>query len=543
MSPPHFANGAGHRRVGLYGIVFLVSVVMLCLPLLLTPYAPLKDYPNHLARVYILAHYGDVPLYQQNYVLSQRLVPNLAMDLIVGTLLRFVDLPTASRVFLCLTVVLFAGGCDRLGKAIHGHRTWLAIPCSFFVYNSMLLYGWVNYVFGLGYFCWALAYWLPRRRRWTTQQLAIATLLTFGAYVVHLTAYVFLGAVLVTICAWDVWKGHVPVRSTVFSLLPLVPPAVFHLTQTIGQRGVGIVIWNTLSGKVIAVLPLFLSYSRVFDLVFFVGLGVICMVALRWSERLELVQPSFLAGLVLLGLLLVAPKVVLASGADARFFPPAAILLLLSTKVTISRRVAAGLLLACLALFAVRVGAISMTWTRMDRRIAEQVAMFSVLPEGARVYPVFPSSQLVSLSKEDLGLMHVISLATITRHAHVFSQFATGGQAIVLFRKKPLYEDLGDMPDGWLPDLAQAEYVWSYTLPKALEEALTQRCARVVTRGGFTIWKVTASTDHTMGEAPSRAPHRERQAGGMVGWVGTGGGLQTEHTSSFGVGSTNGLGR
>jgi hypothetical protein len=87
-------------------------------------------------------------------------------------------------------------------------------------------------------------------------------------------------------------------------------------------------------------------------------------------------------------------------------------------------------------------------------------------------------------------MLHVISLATITRHAHVFSQFATRGQEIVLFREKPLYEDLGDMPDGWAPDLAQAEYVWSYTLPAALETAVAQRATRVATRGGFTLWKV-----------------------------------------------------
>jgi hypothetical protein len=490
MNTTHFPKDGEEPEDGLYRVVFLASVVVLCLPLLLTTYAPLKDYPNHLARAFILAHYADVSLYQQNYIVSRRIVPNLGMDIIVGPLLRFVDLTTASRLFLCFIVVIFAGGCDRLGKAIHGQRTWLAVPCSFFVYNSMLLYGWVNYVFGLGYFCWTLAYWLPRRHRWTARQLTLATILTFGAYVVHLTAYAFLGAVFVAICGWDVWKRQANMRGAVVSLLPLAPAAVLQLTQTIGQHSVGAVIWNTVLGKVIAVLPLFLSYSRGFDLLFLVVLGVIGLVALRWSTKLEIVQPTFLAGLILLGLLLVAPKVVLASGADARFFPPAAILLLLSTKVTISRRTGAVLLLVCLALFSVRVGVIWTAWTRMDRRIAEQVAMFSLLPEGARVYPVFPSPQMVPLTKKDIGLMHVISLATVTRHAHVFSQFATGGQEIVLFRSKPRYEDLADMPDGWVPDLAQAEYVWSYTLPRPLEEALAQSCERVVARGGFTIWKV-----------------------------------------------------
>ena len=490
MNTTHFPKDAGEAEEGLYQVVFLASVVVLCLPLLLTTYAPLKDYPNHLARAYVLAHYADVPLYQQNYVLSRRIVPNLGMDIIVGPLLRVVDLTTASRLFLCLIVVVFAGGCDRLGKAIHGHRTWLAVPCSFFVYNSMLLYGWVNYMFGLGCFCWTLAYWLSRRHRWTARQFAMVTILTSCAYIVHLTAYAFLGAVFVTICAWDVWKSQATVRDAVVSLCPLAPAAVLHLAQTIGQRSTGVVIWNSVLGKVVATMPLFLSYSRGFDLVFVMILGGICVVAWWWSEKLELVQPPFLAGLVLLGLLLLAPKVALASGADARFFPPAAILLLLSTRLTMSRRMAAVLLVGCLTLFSMRVGVIGKTWGRMDRRIAAQVAMFSVLPEGARVYPVFPSPEMVSLSKKEFGLLHVISLATITRHAQVFSQFAMPGQEVVLFRTKPVYQDLGNMPDGWVPDVAQAEYVWSYRVPTSVEDMLTRVSVPVATQNGFTIWKV-----------------------------------------------------
>lgn len=485
-SPGTFEQSAS----GLYWFVFVLTLAVLCLPMFLITYPPLVDYPNHLARTYILYHYRDIPLYQTQYVLAWHIIPNLAIDLIMPALLHFFDWNSASRLFLCLTVLSFAVGCHLLGTAIHGHRTWLAIPCTFFVYNSMLLYGFVNYVFSLGCFGWALAYWIRWRDRWTPWRLGAAGLLTLCAYIAHLSAYSFLVAAFITISAWDVWKSRASAPHAALSLVPVVPEVVLYCAQTIQRGGAGTLEWNSVSGKIIALLPLLLTYRHWFDLVFVVVLGVISAFALWTAEDSKIEWSTFLTGIVLFTLLLATPKDMLTgSGADARFFPPAALLLVLSVKVTFRQRTGGLLLLACLALFAVRVGSIWTSWSQMDKRIAEQVRFFSVLPEGARVYPAFPSP-VVHLSKEERSLEHVISLATITRHAYVFSQFAIPGQQPVLFRTAPIYAPFAGEPKKWLASVKDAEYVWSYGLSASAEAVLASRCVPLGSRDGFTIWKV-----------------------------------------------------
>jgi hypothetical protein len=472
-------------------LVFLLVVTVLCLPVIAVTYHPLVDYPNHLARAYILHHYHDDAVYQNNYVLSKELLPNLAVDLIVPTLLRFTDWITASRLFLCSAIVVFSVGCHRLGTAIRGHQNWLVIPSMFFVYNSALLYGYVNYIFGLGCFAWAFGYWLPRRHHWTIQQIAIATILTCAAYVSHLSAYSFLGAAFVAVGVWDLCRRRATLHSAAVSLLPLVPPAALYCVQMVERGESGTVQWNSLLGKFIALLPLFLTYSHRFDLVFLIALGILCVTAISGSRESTIEWPSFLAGLVLLALLLASPKGMLTgSGADARFLVPAALLLVLSVKLRIKRHLSIALFVACLTLFSLRVGLIWNSWREMDHQIAEQISLFSVLPEGARVYPAFPSPDLVQLSKKERSLEHVISLATITRHAHVLSQFAIPGQQPVLFRTPPTFVPLHDVSNDWTASLRDAEYVWSYGIPEFVEQELASRCVAVAAQSGFTVWKV-----------------------------------------------------
>lgn len=66
-------------------------------PVLTVTYAPLVDYPNHLARVHILYKYADVPAYQSAYFRVLELLPNLGIELLVFPLLAFVDILTASK--------------------------------------------------------------------------------------------------------------------------------------------------------------------------------------------------------------------------------------------------------------------------------------------------------------------------------------------------------------------------------------------------------------------------------------------------------------
>ncbi|MGH9488155.1 MAG: hypothetical protein ACRD04_11270 [Terriglobales bacterium] len=137
---------AGERTYyALLDVVLAAAIV----PLWLVRFPELLDYPSHLARCYILAHYGASRLWQQDYHVVFGPIPNLAMDVIVPALARWLPILASGKIFLTLTALLYVLGCDALGKAAWGRPHWLALAAGLTFFNSNLLLGRVNYMFGL----------------------------------------------------------------------------------------------------------------------------------------------------------------------------------------------------------------------------------------------------------------------------------------------------------------------------------------------------------------------------------------------------------
>src|ERR1700688_3465258 len=100
------AAGRGFLTLGLYVVL---SAAMLS-PLLWASVPPLVDYPNHLARMWILVHRTDIPELARNYVVHWRILPDMAMDLVVPTLSLAMPVELAGRVFIALTMLGLIGG-------------------------------------------------------------------------------------------------------------------------------------------------------------------------------------------------------------------------------------------------------------------------------------------------------------------------------------------------------------------------------------------------------------------------------------------------
>src|ERR1035441_5642758 len=110
-----------------YYAALLVVLLMVLAPIWIVKYPGMVDYPNHLVRCYILAHYHDNPLWQQRYLLDLSPLPNLAIDLIVTPLLRILPLIVAGKVFLSLAAALYVLGCSEVGRTVIGKLNWLAL--------------------------------------------------------------------------------------------------------------------------------------------------------------------------------------------------------------------------------------------------------------------------------------------------------------------------------------------------------------------------------------------------------------------------------
>jgi len=455
---------AGTPKKFHYWLSLCLAGALLCLPVLSVTYAPLVDYPNHLARVYILYHYNETPAYQQTYDKLFEPIPNVAIDLIMVFLQRFVDIMTASKIFLLMSMALFVVGCHILSKTIHGRRTWLVLPCCFFIYNSLFLYGFVNYILGVSLFCLALAYWLRRRENWTWFSLLASSVLVFCCYLAHLSAYAFLGVSFVVVEAWYFAFRRVSLRSVALGLIPLIPSLVTFAVFMRGSGRIGTIQWNTLAGKVINSLSLVLGYNYALDAALIVGILIIAALLIKQSESIRVVWPIFIAGVAFAFLYLISPRNMFTSEVvDGRFILPAALLLVLSLKIEAPAGAAKYLLIAYLVIASIRLGSIWNTWMTLDRRITAEVERLKGLPQGSSVYVAFTQPAIGEKGKVERAFEHIAHYATIYRGSFVSGLYAIRGQQPLVTRPMPNYTTPGgNDTQRLLYNSGYFDYVWCY---------------------------------------------------------------------------------
>src|SRR5262249_10651462 len=186
-------------RLGSYmkpaGCAFFLLAALSLLPTLLVDIPAMADYLNHLARMYVLTDAGTANA-NPYYEISFALYPNLAMDLIVPQLARFLEVERATRFFFFASQVLIVAGAITLEwtvkrrHEIAGFAALLALP------SMPFSYGFTNFEFGLGVALFGLALWVAcERRRWQVR-LAIHTLFVCALFVAHLFALGVYGLVL-----------------------------------------------------------------------------------------------------------------------------------------------------------------------------------------------------------------------------------------------------------------------------------------------------------------------------------------------------------
>src|SRR5580700_4040434 len=76
QQPCNIVPSADRHR---YYLLFAAVVIFLILPLWPPAILPWTDLGDHMARVYILHRYDDVPIFRQYYEIERLPLPNLAM--------------------------------------------------------------------------------------------------------------------------------------------------------------------------------------------------------------------------------------------------------------------------------------------------------------------------------------------------------------------------------------------------------------------------------------------------------------------------------
>ncbi|WP_270935289.1 hypothetical protein [Falsiroseomonas oryzae] len=221
-------------------VALMLVVGTLLAPLAVVDVPPLLDYPNHLARMAILA--GQAPELTNYYAVQWGILPNLAMDLVVPPLAAVLPLQMAGRLMLALAVLLPVLGTVAYHRAVFGVRSWWPLGSALVAYNGLFLLGFINFQAGMGVALLAAAGWIALRGSRPLAATLLLAVAGVAAFFCHLAAVAFLFGLVATHEAGVAWAGRRDPRTALrqlavraaLSLLALLPALAFYLMSPIG---------------------------------------------------------------------------------------------------------------------------------------------------------------------------------------------------------------------------------------------------------------------------------------------------------------------
>jgi len=448
------ANSLHFKRTG--WCIFAAALSLLCIaliPIVLVEIPPLVDYPNHMARMHILADGGYSPWLRQYYEIRWHILPNLSMDLVVPLLARFISLEAAGKVFIGLTFALLAGGVIALHAALH--RRWSAWPllAFFFLYNSIFLWGFLNYLFGLGLALLTCALWMALRDRSAVLLVPLFSLLAAVLFFAHLFAFGVFAMIVIAYEFGQWWRhrrdpipmidlpGWKAVPSILLPLILLILSPTFRVSPDDyplwlrGSPPPPSVTYLPLTVKLEALKGTIRTEHQLMDRV--TALMLIGLIGIGLVLRRCSFLPSMYFPLGVIALAAVAMPSTIGTTAVVDIRMPIVFVLLVIASLdwpVISRRWLVPVALMFCTLFVVRMAVVTDHWRETDRHYRQFVQTLDQLPEGARLLSAINLASQEAYSPaetripEPMPMTNLSCWGIIRRSAFVSNLFTAPGQ-------------------------------------------------------------------------------------------------------------------
>jgi hypothetical protein len=201
LRPANQANAGWATSLGVVGSLTALAI----LPVFFVEIPAMVDYPNHLARMYLLAATGS-PNENPYYTVMWKLCPNLAMDIIVPAMARFTNIATATKAFLVFSQVLVVSGAVVLEMAVKRRHEFAGFAAALALYCVPFAWGFLNFEFGTGLALWGIASWIALENRSLYVRLGVHSLFVFCIFVSHLVAFALYGTI---IGLYELYRIHI----------------------------------------------------------------------------------------------------------------------------------------------------------------------------------------------------------------------------------------------------------------------------------------------------------------------------------------------
>lgn len=205
VNPANASKQALFDRPWVPAAVYSLLVIVALYPVFAVDIPPLVDYPNHLARIFLLANLEHSPALQQNYVSNWDFRPNMAMDIVLPPLAKIFPIYDLGRAFVALTLLLNVGAVAVLRRVAVGRVGYWPILAMLVLYNHALFWGFLSYLFTTGLALLAFAGWLVFQQRSIVFRLGFFTAAAFALFVSHIFGLLIYGLL---VAGHEIWRTH-----------------------------------------------------------------------------------------------------------------------------------------------------------------------------------------------------------------------------------------------------------------------------------------------------------------------------------------------
>jgi hypothetical protein len=477
----------------------LILAAMLLAPIWSVAFPPLLDYPNHLARSFVLAHLDDPAFtFNQFYRADWGAYPYLGMDASLAVLGHLFPIEIAGRIFLSLcALALPAAVWFFLRQANTGENAtalWtLLIAC-----NVFFLEGFLNFDLSLAVGFLALGLWLRWLAKQSIARWAAAIVAFTVLYFTHLLGFGIAGLVVVAYLAFD----RRPIRDWIWSGALALPGAALYLRFSRVGLGVHEVVFHGFEEKLASLGMILHGYSPALDWISLATLGAWFLAAwwrnpeFRWNGRWLSIA------VFLFGLFWVIPWMWgEGSDLDIRVLPVLFVVILATARV--GRR-GKWLAVIPLLLFAARTASLAQHFAGAQPELAGLARSFDAVPRGALVLPIVEGDQ----DPIERPYMHFWAYGVIRKGW--FSPYlmdAPGETPMRIIHDSYTPDGFWTQPYEEPPDWKQVrsdyDYVWAYDVPR-FSAALAVIGERVYSLGPLEVYRMRKSPESGVGDADQK---------------------------------------
>jgi hypothetical protein len=421
---PTVAAPVGSRL--LFAAMFLLALI----PVLTTPIPAMSDYLNHLARMYVLAGQGKAsPFYQVDW----HFYPNLAMDLTVPGLGRWIGVELATRLFLLASQILVVTGSMAIERQVKGRTQIAGIVAILYLFNPPFAWGFLNFEGALGVALWGIAAWLAIRQKAWPISLGVHTLFVAALFAGHMFALGLYGATLGLHELWCHRYERGPLLHLVATGALLAAPAAALL---VAMRAMGGSVGGDLNEWWLALKPLwfFLLMNGDSTIVSVVGSLVLFGLVYAMVKRGEIVvlqSGAWLVGGFAVLFFAIPGRLFNTAFADVRVLVGAVLVLPAFLSVEFrDRRMARIAAAVVVGLTVVNVVTVERVWQRYQPIYRAMIASFERLPPGVRLLVAHTGETDDPPFRDlaDYAIFHAPTLAVPYAGAFVPTLFTTKGK-------------------------------------------------------------------------------------------------------------------